>query len=88
VTSQLSQYQENLIKKVIQRKKLFLSLSLISVIIALILAAYYIWESFNQPNFDKGIHFVLVLLILLNARQNLRQYQYSKLFEWLLNRKT
>jgi len=88
VTSQLSQYQKNLIKKVIQRKKLFLSLSLISVIIAFILAAYYIWESFNQANFDKGIHFVLVLLILLNARQNLRQYQYSKLFEWLLNRET
>ena len=85
MTSEFSQYQKNLLEKVIRRKKLFLGLSIISVIIAIILAVYYIWATLNQPNFDKGIHFILVILILLNARQNLRQYQYAKLFDAIRN---
>ena len=77
----LSNYEKKLVSNAIRRKNLFLVLSIISVIIALGLAVLYIWQSMNQLVFDKGIHFILVILILLNARQNLRQYNYAKILE-------
>ena len=54
---------------------------MVSVIIGLGLAAYYSWEAYTHPRFDFWIHFVLVVLVLLNARQNLRQYNYAKILE-------
>jgi len=77
----LSQYEQNLIIKAIRRKKLFLILSLVSVAIGLILAVYYTWQANTLPDFQPGVHFVVVLLILLNARQNLRQHNYAKVLE-------
>jgi hypothetical protein len=77
----LTDYQQKLIQNAIRRKKLFLILSIISVVIALGLAVFYTWEATTLPAFDTGIHFVLVILILLNARQNLRQYNYAKVLE-------
>jgi len=71
-------------KRAIKRKKLFLALSITSVIAGLSLALYYAWQFATQPDFAPGIHFVLVLLILLMARQNLRQYYYAKILEKLL----
>lgn len=71
-------------KRAIKRKKLFLALSVTSVIAGLSLALYYAWQFATQPDFAPGIHFVLVLLILLMARQNLRQYYYAKILEKLL----
>lgn len=70
--------------RAIQRKKLFLALSAISVIAGLCLALLYTWQFITQPGFAPGIHFVLVLLILFMARQNLRQYRYAKILEKLL----
>ncbi len=77
----LSNYENKLINNAIKRKKLFLALSIISVIIGLSLAALYTWRAFNQPDFREGIHFLVVVLILLNARQNLRQHNYAKVLE-------
>jgi len=77
----LTNYQRELATKAIKRKKLFLVLSITSVIVGLGLAIFYSWEAYTQPDFDIGIHFVLVVLILLNARQNLRQYGYAKILE-------
>jgi hypothetical protein len=71
-------------RRAIKRKKLFLALSVTSVIAGLGLALYYAWQFATQPDFAPGIHFVLVLLILLMARQNLRQYYYAKILEKLL----
>ena len=72
-------------KRAIRRKKLFLALSIISVTVALSLALFYSWQfATKQPGFAPGIHFVLVLLILLTARQNLRQYRYAKILEKLI----
>ena len=71
-------------KRAIRRKKLFLALSIISVTVALSLALFYSWQLSTQPGFAPGIHFVLVLLILLTARQNLRQYRYAKILEKLI----
>jgi len=70
--------------RAIKRKKLFLMLSITSVIVGLCLALYYSWQFATQPGFAPGIHFVLVLLILLMARQNLRQYYYAKILEKLI----
>ena len=68
-------------KRAIKRKKLFLVLSIASVVVGLCLALFYAWEFATQPGFAAGIHFVLVILILLMARQNLRQYYYAKILE-------
>jgi len=71
-------------RRAIRRKKLFLALSVTSVIVGLSLALFYAWQYATQPGFAPGIHFVLVLLILLMARQNLRQYYYAKILEKLI----
>lgn len=71
-------------RRAIRRKKLFLTLSITSVIVGLGLALLYAWQFATQPGFAPGIHFVLVLLILLMARQNLRQYYYAKILEKLI----
>lgn len=74
----------NFAKRAIKRKKLFLALSITSVIVGLSLTFFYAWQYATQPDFALGIHFVLVLLILLMARQNLRQYYYAKILEKLI----
>ncbi len=71
-------------KRAIRRKRLFLALSVTSVVVGLSLASLYVWQYATQPGFTPGIHFVLVLLILLMARQNLRQYYYAKILEKLI----
>jgi len=72
-------------RRAIKRKKLFLVLSITSVVVGLCLALFYAWQSATQPGFSPGIHFVLVTLILLMARQNLRQYYYAKILEKLIS---
>jgi uncharacterized membrane protein len=74
----------NFARKAIKRKNLFLVLSITGVIVGLGLAVFYSWKAATQPGFSAGIRFVLVLLILLTARQNLRQYHYAKILEKLI----
>ena len=71
-------------RRAIKRKKLFLALSITSVVVGLGLTLLYSWQYATQPGFAPGIHLVLVLLILLMARQNLRQYYYAKILEKLI----
>jgi hypothetical protein len=75
----------NFAKRAIKRKKLFLVLSITSVVVGFTLALLYAWQFATQPEFAPGIHFVLVLLIFLMARQNLRQYFYAKILEKLIS---
>ncbi len=84
----LTKYEHELAINTIRRKKIFLILSFISVIIGFGLAVFYSWEAYTQPRFDIGIHFVLVVLILLNARQNLRQYNHAKILEIVISSKS
>ena len=77
----LTDYEIRLVNNALRRKNLFFTLSLVSVVIALSLAAFYSWQAYTQEGFDGGIHFIVVILILLNARQNLRQYHYAKVLE-------
>jgi len=80
----LTDSERHFAKRAIKRKKLFLVLSITSVTVGLSLASFYAWQFATQPGFAPGIHFVLVLLILLMARQNLRQYHYAKILEKLI----
>ena len=73
--------QERFIERALRRKKLFLALSIIGIVIGAVLAAYYGFRRFDDPTFPIGPHAVIVVLILLNARQNLRQYRFASFIE-------
>ncbi len=66
-----------------RRGRLFLALSVAGLAIAAGLAAYYGWRRLHDPTFPVGARAVIVLLILLNSRQNLRQARYAKILETL-----
>lgn len=65
--------------RLIRRKDLFLALSVAGIAIAAVLAAYYGWRRWHDPHFQVGARAVIVLLVLLNARQNLRQYRCARI---------
>jgi len=78
------QGQQRFAERTIRRKPLFLLLSLLGLTVGLGLGGWYLWQAIQQSDLKPGVHFVLVLLILLNARQNLRQYRYARLLEELI----
>jgi hypothetical protein len=77
--------EQNFSNRAIKRKTLFLILSITGIIVGLSLAVFYIWKAKTQPDFDMGPHFVIVILILLAARLNLRQYRYATILEKLIS---
>ena len=71
-------------RRVVGRRRLFLVLAIAGVIIGAGLAVYYGWRAAHDPAFPLGPHAVIVLLVLLNARQNLRQYRYAGVIEKMM----
>jgi hypothetical protein len=71
----------------IRRRPLFLALSLAGIGVAVLLAAYYGHRRLQDPSYPLGVRAALVTLILLNARQNLRQYRYAGVLASTLFRK-
>jgi len=69
--------------RAIRRKDVFWILSYASVVVAIMMAIVYGYERFEDPSFALGPRAVIVLLILLNARQNLRQHKYAAILEKL-----
>jgi hypothetical protein len=69
--------------RAVRRKQVFRVLSIAGVVIAGGLALFYGYERVRDPSYPLGPHLVLVVLILLNARQNLRQHKYAALLEKL-----
>lgn len=67
--------------RAVRRKRLFLALSIAGLVIAAGLGGYYGFRRARDPAFPIGPRAVIVLLILLNARQNLRQYRFARLLE-------
>jgi hypothetical protein len=65
--------------RAVRRGRLFLALALAGVSIALALSVFYGYRRWTDPTFPVGTRAVVVLLILLNSRQNLRQYRYASL---------
>lgn len=57
----------------------FLILSLSGVVVAAVLCGYYAYQRVQDPTYPLGVRAALVVLILLNARQNLRQYKFATL---------
>jgi hypothetical protein len=73
--------QQRFIERALRRKKLFLVLSIVGIVIAVVLAAYYGVRRLNDPSFPIGPRAVIIVLILLNSRQNLRQYRFASFIE-------
>jgi hypothetical protein len=71
-------------ERAVRRRRLFLGLSIAGLAVAAGLGGYYGYRRLHDPTFPIGPRAVIVLLILLNARQNLRQYRFSRLVqEWM-----
>ena len=70
--------------RAVRRKKLFLRLAIAGIVIAAGLSAYYTYRKATDPEFSIAPRAVIVLLILLNSRQNLRQYRYAGVLEGLI----
>jgi hypothetical protein len=81
--SDLSETERTFTTRAIRRKRLFRVLSQASVAIALALAVVYGLERLRDPSFPLAPRAVIILLILLNARQNLRQHKYAAILEKL-----
>lgn len=84
----MTEAQSRFLASAIRRKDLFLQLSILGVIVAVGLAGWYIWRGLEEPGASGGTGWVLVVLVLLNARQNLRQHKYAVLLEEYSERDT
>ena len=69
--------------RAVRRKVVFRVLSIAGIIIAAALTLFYGWERLHDPSYPLAPRLVIVVLILLNARQNLRQHKYATLLEKL-----
>ena len=67
--------------RAVRRKGLFLGLSIAGLAVAFALTVLYavLWQ--RNHAYPIGPRAVIVLLVLLNARQNLRQYKYARILE-------
>ncbi|MCC6849796.1 MAG: hypothetical protein IT294_14925 [Deltaproteobacteria bacterium] len=79
----LSTIECDFVARAVRRKTVFRSLSIAGIAIAGGLAILYGWERLQDPSFPLGARIALIVLILLNARQNLRQYKYAVVLEKL-----
>ena len=84
----MTEAQSRFLASAIRRKDLFLQLSILGVLVAVGLAGWYIWRGLEEPGASGGTGWVLVVLVLLNARQNLRQHKYAVLLEEYSERDT
>ena len=77
VAEALTESERAFVARALRRRKLFLALSIAGIVIAVALSGYYGWRKVHDPAFEIGARMVIVLLILLNSRQNLRQYRFA-----------
>jgi hypothetical protein len=82
-TEDLNELERAFAARAIRRKVVFRVLSIAGIIIAAGLTLFYGWERLRDPSYPLAPRLVLVVLILLNARQNLRQHKYATLLEKL-----
>jgi formate-dependent nitrite reductase membrane component NrfD len=73
--------QQRFVERALRRKRLFLAISIVGIVIAIGLTAYYGIRRLNDPTYPIGSHAVIIVLILLNSRQNLRQYRFVSFIE-------
>jgi len=68
-------------QRAIRRRRLFLGLAIAGVAIGLTFAGFTGYRAAVDPGAPTGPRVALVVLILLNARQNLRQYRFAGILE-------
>ncbi len=83
MTAELTGPEKRFLARALRRRRLFLALSVAGVAIAIGLGVYYTWRKLHDPAFAVGARPVIVVLVLLNARQNLRQYRFASILEKL-----
>ena len=81
---ELNEVERAFAARAVRRKEVFRVLSIAGIAIAAGLALFYGWERAHDPAFPLAPRLVLIVLILLNARQNLRQHKYAALLEKLI----
>ena len=79
----LNELERAFAARAIRRKGVFRVLSIAGIIIAAGLTLFYGWERLHDASYPFAPRLVIVVLILLNARQNLRQHKYATLLEKL-----
>ena len=84
----LTDSERRFVRRAVRRRKLFLSLSLIGIAAALALVAIYAVLTLYHHRLDLPPRVVIIVLVLLNARQNLRQYRYAGVLEKILQPST
>ena len=82
----MTESEEAFARRAVRRKGLFLKLSVAGLIVAAGLVVVYSVFWWRDHNYSVGPRAVIILLVLLNARQNLRQYRYAGVLEQLLPR--
>ena len=71
------------VARALRRRRLFLALSVFGLVVAVGLGVYYTWRKLHDPAFEVGARMVIIVLVLLNSRQNLRQYRFAGILEKL-----
>lgn len=80
----MTDVEERFARRAVRRRRLFLNLSIAGLVIAAALIVVYGALWWFHPDFPIVPRAVIVLLVLLNARQNLRQYRYAGVLAELL----
>ena len=80
----MTEAEKTFAARAVRRRKLFLTLAVAGVAVASSLTVYYIYRRSHDTTYPIGPRIVVVVLILLNARQNLRQYKFAGLLEKLM----
>jgi len=72
-------------ERAVRRRRLFMALAVAGVLVAAGLSGLYGWWWLHDHAFAIGPRMVIILLVLLNARQNLRQYRYAGVIAELID---
>jgi energy-converting hydrogenase Eha subunit B len=83
----LTEGERRFARTAVRRKRLFLGLTIVGVAAAAALSVFYGYRRLVEPGYAVGARAALVVLILLNARQNLRQYRYAAVLDKLMRRR-
>ena len=80
---ELSESERVFVRAAVRRKRVFALLSAAGVAVGLTLAGLATWRWLRETGDPVGLHAVIALLVLLNARQQLRQVRYARILEKL-----
>lgn len=80
----MTESEDRFARRAVRRKRLFYGLSVAGLAVAASLTVLYAVLWWRNPAFPVGPRAVIILLVLLNARQNLRQYRFAGVLEQTL----